>query len=124
MKKLKAGAILLSAEWFSDISYDTTIDASANISQIVNHAVKDTVAVLEKHFEVVHPYPIATKADVQAALHDFKSAQVDLFVICSLIYSGDDTVIDILREISCTHHIRSTVIHIQSVNTRNTKLSH
>lgn len=98
MKKLKAGAILLSAEWFSDISYDTTADTSANISQIVESATKDAVGVLEKHFEVIHPYPIATKADVQTALKDFKAAQVDLFVVCSLIYSGDDTVIDILRE--------------------------
>lgn len=99
MEKLKVGAILLSAEWFSDISYDTTEDTTANICEIVNQAAKDVVGVLEKHFNVVHPQPIATKADVQAAISDFKKEQVDLFVICSLIYSGDDTVIDILREL-------------------------
>lgn len=98
MKKLKAGAILLSAEWFSEISYDTTADTTANISEIVDQAVKKTVAVLQKHFEVIHPKPISSQIDVQEALRDFKEAQVDLFVICSLIYSGDDTVIDILRE--------------------------
>ena len=98
MGKLKAGAVLLSAEWFSQISYDTTDDSSANICEIVRQAAKAAEQTLSQHFEVVHPEPIATRQDVASALADYKRAEVDVFVICNLIYSGDDPIIDILRE--------------------------
>lgn len=97
MARLKAGAILLSAEWFSQISYDTTDDSSANIVDVVNDAAKSAVATLSKHFDVVHPQPIATQEDVKAALEDFHREQVDVFVVANLIYSGDDVLIDILK---------------------------
>ena len=98
MKKLKSGAIFLSAEWFSQISYDTTDDANANICEIVQQAAAQAKNTLSSHFEVVHPEPIATAQDVEAALADYKREEIDVFVICNLIYSGDDTIIDILRE--------------------------
>lgn len=98
MEKLKAGAVLLSAEWFSQISYDTTDDSSANICSIVEQAAKAAVHTLSRHFEIVHPEPIATKQDVAAALADYRRESIDVFVICNLIYSGDDPIIDILRE--------------------------
>ena len=68
MAKLKAGAVLLSAEWFSQISYDTTDDSSANIVDVINAAARDAVETLSVHFDVVHPQPVATQEDVKAAL--------------------------------------------------------
>ena len=102
MAKLKAGAVFLSAEWFSQISYDTTDDSSANICEIIQKAAITAEQTLSRHFEVVHPQPIATRQDVKEALADYRNNEVDLLVICNLIYSGDDPIIDILREMPNT----------------------
>ena len=97
-EKLKAGLVLLAAEWFSQIDYDVTDDASANINDVVKNNAAMAVETVGRHFDVVHPDVIFSVADAKAACDDFRRENVDVIVVAHLIYSGDDPLIEVLLQ--------------------------
>lgn len=97
MKKVKAGLALLTAEWFSQIRLDVTEDSECNITAMAEENTRLALDSLSAHFELIHPRVITTVADAKAACEDYRRENVDLIILSSLIYSGDDTILEIVR---------------------------
>jgi L-arabinose isomerase len=95
MDQVKAGLALLTAEWFSQINLNSTDDPEANITQIVQENARQAIATLGRHFALVHPEVITTIEDAKQACEDYRREHVDVIILCNLIYSGDDTIIEI-----------------------------
>ena len=102
LERTKAGLVLLTAEWFSEISYDVTEEDTANISAMVQDNARMAVETIGKHFDVVHPKIITTIEDAKEACREFKAADVDVLIIAHLIYSGDDPLIEVLLQMKGT----------------------
>ena len=100
MKKIKAGLALLTAEWFSQIRLDVTADSSSNIISVVQENTRLALETLSAHFELVHPKTITTVKDAKEACEDYRRENVQLIILSSLIYSGDDTIVEIARSMT------------------------
>ena len=97
-KRVKAGLVLLSAEWFTQIAYDTTDDATANINDMVQDSAKKAVASISKFYDVVHPEIITSVAQAKDACDEFRKENIDVIILVNLIYSGDDPIIEVVRQ--------------------------
>ena len=100
MKKVKAGLALLTAEWFSQIRLDVSQDPETNITLMAEENTRLAIETLEPHFELVHKQVITTVADAKAACEEYRKENVELIILSSLIYSGDDTIMEIARNMS------------------------
>lgn len=98
--KVKAGLAALSAEWFSQVGIQN--DASKRYGDLPRAVESDTEAVMaavRKHFDPVFPGRITSPAAARNAIEMFRRENVQVVIICHIMWSEDAPLIEILKAI-------------------------
>lgn len=98
LSKPKAGVALLSAEWYEQIKLNAIDDPANDIGAMARENRVRAVETLSRHFELVHTDIISTLEEARAACDEYRRENVDIIIICSLLYSGDHPIIEIARQ--------------------------
>lgn len=98
MEKVKAGLAMLTAQWFEQTGLDVVDDPELNIVAMAKNNAEKAVETLSKFFDVVHTDLVTTVSDAKLACDEYHRENVDIIILTNLIYSGDDTIIEICRQ--------------------------
>ena len=96
--KLKAGLAMFSVADFDLADTSVPEDAENNMTYLCREDARGAIAELEKHFELIHKDLINTIDDARQACREYKDADVDLIIPLYLTYQGDDTMVEICRQ--------------------------
>lgn len=96
--RIKAGLAMLTAEWFEQTGLDVVEDPDLNIVAMAKNNAKEAIKTLSKHFDLVHTDLITTVKDAKNACDEYRRENVDIIILTNLIYSGDDTIIEIAQQ--------------------------
>lgn len=97
--KARAGLLLLSAQWFSDIGAQGGNDRLADLPGFLEQDTRRVLDALGRHFDVVFPGLAATAESAAAAAAAFRRGNVDAVVLVSLMWSEDGPLVRFLSEI-------------------------
>lgn len=100
--RVKAGLAMLTAQWFEQTGLDTVDDPDLNIVAMAKDNAERAIETLSKYFDVVYTDLVTTVADAKKACDEYRKENVDIIILTNLIYSGDDTIIEICRQMKGT----------------------
>lgn len=90
----KAGAALLSAEWFLNVGLQADPAAAAEAD------LRRVRAALEPHFDLVDPGPISSRGQAERAARLFRAEGVELLILVHVQWSEDGPLVRLLRELA------------------------
>jgi L-arabinose isomerase len=100
-RKPKAGAALMSAEWFLSVGLQgSSTPAQSELSSLVERDIRRVLAALEPHFDLVYPGPVCTAEAASAAVRRFRAEGAELLILVHLMWSEDGPLVRLLREAS------------------------
>ena len=102
MEKCKAGLAMLSADWFNQIGLTSTENEDSNICKMAAQNARQVVETLSDVFELVHTEVISTAEQARDACRAYRQAEVDVIILTSILYSGDEPIVEILQTMSGT----------------------
>lgn len=94
---IKAGLALLTGVWFTQACFDSSEGEAVIFNDMVQNCAKEAISALEKHFELIHKDVITTEEQAKEACKEYKREDIDCIILVNLIYSGDETVIEIMQ---------------------------
>jgi len=95
----KIGLFFMAAQFFWDRGLASISDESAkSLSQVVEEDAQAIVDTLQERMGVVCPGIVRTVAEAEAAAAEFKKSEIDLLVICHLMWSEDQPLLKLLNE--------------------------
>lgn len=100
MRKLKAGLILLAAQWFLDVGIQN--NDAGKYNELPGITEKDSGEILKavgKYYKVVYPGHIYSVEAAQKAVKLFKTNEVDVVILIHLMWSEDGPLVEILKGI-------------------------
>jgi L-fucose isomerase-like protein len=92
--KPRAGAALLTAEWFLEVGLQTGLAAR------VEQDIRRVLAALERSFELIYPGPISTVEQAVKAGRRFRAEGAELLILVHVLWSEDGPLVRLLREAS------------------------
>lgn len=98
--KARAGLLLMSAQWFSDIGAEGS--GAGRLSGLPALLEQDTGRILDalgRHFDVLFPGRVTTAEEALNAARNFAGAGVDAVILVSLMWSEDGPLVRFLQEI-------------------------
>ena len=102
MEKCKAGLAMLNADWFNQIGLTSTENEDSNICRMVAQNAMQVVETLSNVFKLVHTEVISTAEQARDACRAYRQAEVDVIILTSILYSGDEPIVEILQTMSGT----------------------
>ena len=90
--KPRAGAALMSAEWFLNVGLQAGLAARAE------QDIRRILATLERSFDVIYPGPITTVEQATRAGKRFRAEGAELLILVHLLWSEDGPLVRLLRE--------------------------
>ena len=96
----KVGLFFMAAQFFWDRGIVSSTEESAkSLSQIVEDDAQAIVDTLRERVDVVCPGIVRTVAEAEKAAAEFKRDEVDLLIICHLMWSEDQPLLKLLNEV-------------------------
>ncbi len=96
-RKPRVGLFMTAGDWFWEIAGDLTKSRFAGLAKIAEDAAAKVEKKLAATMEVVSSGVIRTAEAAIAATEKFRTAHVDMVVVCNLIWSEDQPVHELLR---------------------------
>jgi L-arabinose isomerase len=98
--KPKVGLLFLAAQWFWEQNIQgTQAGRYGQLSEVVEAGAEAVAARLRQEVELVEVGIVHTVDQAREAARKLRAADLDLLVICSLIWAEDDPLITVLQEI-------------------------
>ena len=88
----RAGAALLSAEWFLSVGLQDGLAAR------VEQDIRRVLVTLERSFKLIYPGPITTLEQAAQAGRRFRAEGAELLILVHLMWSEDGPLVRLLRE--------------------------
>lgn len=98
--KARVGLFMTAGDWFWEIAGDLTKSRFAGLAKIVEDAAAKIETKLGETMEVVSSGVVRSAAQAIKAVEKFKQQNVDLLVVCSLIWSEDQPIHELIRGIT------------------------
>jgi len=97
MEKPKVGLLLLSGEWFSQIGANK--GCYKNLPDLIEKDAQEINKSLGEYLDIVNPGIVNSREKLNHALKKFKEENINLLLICYLIWGEDYFVIEALKEL-------------------------
>lgn len=96
-EKPKVGLLTLTGEWFSQIGADK--GCYKNLPKLIEKDAQKINKTLEKDLDIVNPGIVNSRKKLNHTLKKFKEEDINLLVICYLIWGENYFVIEALKEL-------------------------
>ena len=96
-RRPRVGLFMTAGAWFWEIAGDVTKSRFGGLAKIVEDAASEVEAALGQRMEIVSSGVIRSVAEAVAAVEKFNRSDVDLVVACSLIWSEDQPIHELVR---------------------------
>lgn len=98
-RKAKVGLLLLAADWFWQQNIQGSGGRYSRVPQLVEVDMAALTGAIADDLELVTVGLVHNVSQARAAVKRFRAADIDLLLICSIIWSEDQPLIEVLRSL-------------------------